>query len=52
MTFADLDAARSFIRSKAYKSPEAHNMKQGQYHVGLIEASEQPYDPEMDTVLC
>jgi len=49
---ADLGIARYFIRSKAFKGPEAHYLKQGQYSVGLLEPSNPPSDTDLDKVLC
>ena len=52
MAKVDLGVARYFIRSKAFHGPEDHYLKQGQYSIGLIEASDPPSDPELDKVLC
>lgn len=52
MATVDPGIVRYFIRSKAFRGPEGHYLKQGQYSVGLIEASEPPTDPDLDKVLC
>lgn len=52
MSHADLGIARYFIRTKAFRGPEAHYLKQGQFSVGLLEPSNPPSDTEMDKVIC
>ncbi|XP_046642456.1 uncharacterized protein LOC124327531 [Daphnia pulicaria] len=52
MAKVDSGIARYFIRSKAFRGPESHYLKQGQFSVGLIEASNPPSDTNLDKVLC
>lgn len=52
MAKVDSGIVRYFIRSKAFRGPESHYLKQGQFSVGLIEASNPPSDTNLDKVLC
>lgn len=52
MAKVDSGIARYFIRSKAFRGPESHYLKQGQFSVELIEASNPPSDTNLDKVLC
>ncbi|KZS16966.1 Uncharacterized protein APZ42_017613 [Daphnia magna] len=52
MAKVDTGIVRYFIRSKAFRGPESHYLKQGQFSVGLIEVSNPPSDPSLDKVLC
>lgn len=52
MAKVDSGIVRYFIRSKAFRGPESHYLKQGQFAVGLIEPSNPPSDTNLDKVLC
>jgi hypothetical protein len=47
MAKVDSGIVRYFIRSKAFRGPESHYLKQGQFSVGLIEASNPPSDTNL-----
>ena len=52
MAKVDPGIVRYFIRAKAFRGPESHYLKQGQFSVGLVEPSNPPSDTDLDKVLC